>query len=60
MPAKAVATPTAMRTIKGKNLMAPLKLLPMSGVIFAEMQPIDVTAESPFAINSVAVKVVKA
>ena len=58
--AKAVAIPTITRTTNGMNVRRSLKRLPISGVTFADTQPMVVAALSPFFINMVAVRVVKA
>ena len=49
-----------MSITAGRNVTTPLRLLPISGVMFAEVHPMAVLPESPYSTRSVAVKDVKA
>ncbi len=60
MAANAVANATNTKIITGTYLTTELKVVPISGVMFAETQPIGVTLASPYLTRSVAVNEVKA
>lgn len=60
MLAKAVANATQRSTTIGIYFTVADKLLPMSGVILADTQPMVVAAVSPFLITIVVVNEVKA